>query len=447
MTRTHPSPRPDDRGMSTPLSHVLSVAITTILIVALVASATGFLDTHKQRSLSNELETIGNRLAGELSRADALARSGDGVTVRTRHPDTVAGSSYAVQLNHGPGACGGLPTDTCLSLSASKYDVSAIVPVHNETDLQLSSGAGGRFVISSPGATGTAQADPRQLELSARVGVGREVGSGPNLGLGSSLSETPRVPTPPPFLVDPPNPRTNVSVDFDANPIVDPDGTIESYDWDWDDDGNYEEIDTGPPSPVVSHTFTNPGARRVTVRVTDNSGLTKAFSDTIHVGAFEYEKDLATAGANDRVSFTATNRYGQPIYVERISIDPYDDSVDLLAEDQPAGWFGEDGADLDDPPHEIEIDDGDDGSVDGYVDWEVDSFGDGLDVIDGGPIVVLEEDGDDRSGAVRVPAGNTTRFTFQDFDQDVDGTKFHLGIRYRVGSQIKWTRFNATVAP
>lgn len=441
MTHANRDPNPDDRGMSTPLSHVLSIGITTLLIIALVASATGFLDTHTQRSATDELRTIGNRMAGELAQVDALARDGDSVSVTTRHPETIAGSTYTARIVNGSSICGNL-TDTCLELSTSQHDVTAIVPVHNETNLELTSHGGGRFVMSSPGGSGTAQADPRRLRLSPRVGVGQGVGTGPSLGVGSSLTESPQARTEPAFLIDPPTPLTNETVTFDASPVFDPDGTIDTYDWDFDGDGTFEV--TGSTSPTETRTFTDAGDHEVTVRATDDSGLTGLFTRRITVGGLEYSGDLQTDGANDRVTFTVTNRFSQPVHIERLTIDPFDDGVDELVEDEPQSGTDEDTG----PPHEIEIDEGDDGSIDGYVDWDIDDGGDdGLEIIDGGPIVNVDDDGDRRGSDVTVPAGGVTRISLQEFDRNVDGEKMNLGVRYRIGSNVKWSRFNATVAP
>ncbi|MCB1218774.1 PKD domain-containing protein [bacterium] len=65
-----------------------------------------------------------------------------------------------------------------------------------------------------------------------------------------------------------------LSVDFDAGNSTDLDGvgSIASYEWDWDGDGIYEE---NLSSPLVQHTYPEPGIYLATLRVTDdNDGLT-----------------------------------------------------------------------------------------------------------------------------------------------------------------------------
>jgi len=60
----------------------------------------------------------------------------------------------------------------------------------------------------------------------------------------------------------------NVAVAFDGSGSSDPDGTIEAYDWDW---GDGTEHGTGA---TPSHTYTSRGLYEVTLKVTDNDGIT-----------------------------------------------------------------------------------------------------------------------------------------------------------------------------
>lgn len=63
----------------------------------------------------------------------------------------------------------------------------------------------------------------------------------------------------------------NSPITLDASLSHDPDGTVVKYEWDLDGDGAYDVTTTGP---TVTHTPTQPGNRKVHLRVTDNSGLT-----------------------------------------------------------------------------------------------------------------------------------------------------------------------------
>jgi hypothetical protein len=63
----------------------------------------------------------------------------------------------------------------------------------------------------------------------------------------------------------------NTAIDFDASGSYDTDGTIVAYEWDWETDGTY---DYSSASATASHTYSTAGMYTVTLRVTDNDGLT-----------------------------------------------------------------------------------------------------------------------------------------------------------------------------
>ncbi len=60
-----------------------------------------------------------------------------------------------------------------------------------------------------------------------------------------------------------------LSVSFDASGSSDPDGSIVSYDYDFDGDLNFDALDAGPN---VSHNYVLPGSFNARLRVTDNEG-------------------------------------------------------------------------------------------------------------------------------------------------------------------------------
>ena len=65
------------------------------------------------------------------------------------------------------------------------------------------------------------------------------------------------------------------SIFFDASSSWDPDGTIVSYEWDFDGDGTYDA--TGV---TISHIYTIPGEYTVKLRVTDDDGMMDIATDT-----------------------------------------------------------------------------------------------------------------------------------------------------------------------
>jgi PKD repeat protein len=74
---------------------------------------------------------------------------------------------------------------------------------------------------------------------------------------------------------------TPLSVDFDAADSIDPDGTIASYQWDFDNDGSFDELSV---LPTIQHTYLTAGNFKPRLRVTDNIGATAdVFEATIIV--------------------------------------------------------------------------------------------------------------------------------------------------------------------
>ena len=64
------------------------------------------------------------------------------------------------------------------------------------------------------------------------------------------------------FSWTPQNPSSNQQITFDASASQDLDGTITLYEWDWDNDGVYDEAYS---SPTATHTWANVGSYSVTV--------------------------------------------------------------------------------------------------------------------------------------------------------------------------------------
>jgi hypothetical protein len=89
------------------------------------------------------------------------------------------------------------------------------------------------------------------------------------------------------FSWTPQNPIPTHPATFDASASHDPDGTITLYEWDWNNDGVYDEAHS---SPTTTHTWTSTGSYPMTVRVTDDDSATGTITKTVNV--------------NDTIAFT-----------------------------------------------------------------------------------------------------------------------------------------------
>ena len=76
------------------------------------------------------------------------------------------------------------------------------------------------------------------------------------------------------------SPRAELRVRFDASSSSDPDGRIVEYAWDWDADGDYDELHT---EPTCDHTFPGPGSYRVALWVTDDQGAIAVVIKTVTI--------------------------------------------------------------------------------------------------------------------------------------------------------------------
>src|SRR6056297_241932 len=129
-----------DRGTSITITHVLTIGITTLLIAVLLTSSGTLLENETERSAESSLETIGERLAGEISDADRMATSGAGsVNITADHPTTVANSQYTVKLLD-ESACAEAPllddSNGCIRLTATGADTEVYVPIATEITIE-----------------------------------------------------------------------------------------------------------------------------------------------------------------------------------------------------------------------------------------------------------------------------------------------------------------------
>jgi len=123
-----------DRGVSIALSYVLVTSITVILVGGLIIAGSSFVEDQRDNVAEQELEVIGNQLAGNLEQVDRMVTADpgddpDAAAVNETFPERVSGVSYTIELT----TDGGEPQ---LELTAPQVDVSVEVGLAAKTDVE-----------------------------------------------------------------------------------------------------------------------------------------------------------------------------------------------------------------------------------------------------------------------------------------------------------------------
>ncbi|ADB59845.1 hypothetical protein Htur_0951 [Haloterrigena turkmenica DSM 5511] len=145
-----------DRGMSIALTHVLTIGITTILIAMLLMAGSTMLESETERSTETALETVGERLAGDIDNVDRMADDSDDVSLVSDRPRTVSNSGYTVTTLSADDCGDRAPllndSNPCLELDASSTDVTVHVPIKVDNGIETgTSVSGGSLEITYTG--------------------------------------------------------------------------------------------------------------------------------------------------------------------------------------------------------------------------------------------------------------------------------------------------------
>jgi outer membrane protein assembly factor BamB len=135
------------------------------------------------------------------------------------------------------------------------------------------------------------------------------------------------------FTWTPLDPRPGQTIVFDASGSSDPDGYITKYEWDWDNDGVYEESSS---TPNITHSWSYPGAYPVTLRVTDNDGAQGSLTKTIIIKNQPPDPPV--------VQGPTSGKKGQPYTYAFNATDPEGDTIyyyiDWGDNTTSGGWLG-----------------------------------------------------------------------------------------------------------
>ncbi len=119
------------------------------------------------------------------------------------------------------------------------------------------------------------------------------------------------------FTWTPEIPEPDETVTFDASDSYDADGTIVLYEWDWDNDGTYDESYI---IPTAEHSWPEEGSYTVKLRVTDDDDLTDTCKKVIHIGVippiadFSWSPQVPQSGKV--VTFDASGSYDLDGFIE-----------------------------------------------------------------------------------------------------------------------------------
>jgi hypothetical protein len=119
---------------------------------------------------------------------------------------------------------------------------------------------------------------------------------------------------------------------FNASDSYDSDGYITLYEWDWDNDGIFDE---SYMSPTVTHSWSSGGDYLVTLKVTDNSSLLGMNTKKVRVGNQPPDAPIIEGPTSGKVE--VEYEYNFSLY------DPDDDLMYLRVDwgtGTPEGWHG-----------------------------------------------------------------------------------------------------------
>lgn len=405
---------------------MLAIAIVSVLVSGLLIGTGGFLSDQRERAARMELESLGDRIAGELASADRLSRNGGAVNLTIERPRTVAGSPYRTTLVRDPDCAG-----ACLRLTATRTSTVVRVPVGNRSPVSLERDGERFWINASPRTTATATAAAGiELNVDSNIGVGRGVDTNPPKG--SVVRATNQRPIAG-FWFEPSTPGVGREVRF-YNVTDDVDGIVTNFSWDVTDDGSFERA--GPTEGRTNWTYAEPGQYDVTLQVTDDEGDTGNATKRVVVSGLVYNRD-ATAEDHDSsgdnepggVRFSLTNRFADN--------GSFDGSVELrrmfVKPRPPNGSDRLDEGDVIGREVEFDTDGTHPDNRDGYVDyWSGIPY-------DGSGAMEIDLDSAPYGSAGPTPVlgpGANATVVLSEFRDDVDARneKFYVVLKYEVNT-------------
>ena len=347
----------DERGISTPITHSMSVAITTVLIFGLIFASNAYLDDQRDAGARQQVETIGTELAGQLEEAAHLGSDSQRATLRVDQPPQVLSNPYTVSLDAGS-ECR-VAASSCLIVDVSRggEDLVREFPVQNASNVAVSIERldSTTFTVGAVRTGGTTtRSTVVPIDHTLEIGVGSNAG---RTG-GGAISPLNRPPIAE-FTFDPSFPDSSDSIEFNASASWDPDGTITDYYW-YVDGANVSSGQTYDRLAGLS-----PGTHQVKLKAVDDEGGVGNKTRTIAVSGLEYHDDIATipsCTSGKCAEFTMTNTWSDRITLSHLSIKAESSFNKIHYKEGSVDGTGYRGWDAPDP--ELLIDTNGDGSWD-----------------------------------------------------------------------------------
>lgn len=136
-----------DRGVSFPLTHVVTLGIALVVVTTLLYSAGTFVAGERSHTARVELTQVGSGLVTDVVAVDRAVDGSDStsMTVAVDLPRRVSGGTYraALHATGGPAA----PGNATVEVSALDIGASVALPFRNRTPVANSSAAGGRLYV------------------------------------------------------------------------------------------------------------------------------------------------------------------------------------------------------------------------------------------------------------------------------------------------------------
>jgi hypothetical protein len=128
----------DDRAVTVTLNYILVLSISATLVAGLLVAGGSFVEDQRERVIEDELNVIGNHIAGDLEQVDRMVRAGesnpDRAEINQTFQRTVTGTTYDVELRNSPDQ---------VVLTSNSPELTVRVNVTVQTDIAESFAFGG----------------------------------------------------------------------------------------------------------------------------------------------------------------------------------------------------------------------------------------------------------------------------------------------------------------